>query len=219
MNAQREVARPGANADRHAVNAPENSRTRAEHARSSASAEDLAHGQIVIVTARWVLVLSALLVALWSPGNIGELRIEIVAIISLAVANFYLHAQLLSRRRQTLDERVVYAASLGDLAVITAIVATQGGYASTLYVFYYPAVLAFSVAFPRAINLVYTGASIAAYAAIALATADLTQQALSVIFVRVLMIAAVGAGGNLYWRIERDRREAAASTQQALLSP
>src|SRR5438270_4005785 len=92
--------------------------------------EDLAYGQIVIVTARWILVLSSLLIALWSPGKIGELRLEIVVIILLAAANFYLHAHLLTKR--ALDKRVVYGASLGDLAVITAIVMAQGGFASSI---------------------------------------------------------------------------------------
>ena len=32
-----------------------------------------ATGQLVIVTARWVLVLSGLLLALWNPGPIGQI--------------------------------------------------------------------------------------------------------------------------------------------------
>ena len=182
------------------------------------SNDDLMHGQIVIVTARWILVLSALLIALWSPGRIGELRLEIVVSILLAAANFYLHAQLLMRK-QTVDERIVYGASLGDLAVITAIVAAQGGFASGNFIFYYPAVLAFSVVFPRKINVFYTGGAALIYGALAVATSDLSQQALSLVFSRVLMLAAVGVCGNLYWRIERDRRQSAARAQAALVRP
>ena len=185
---------------------------------NNAKADDLGQGQIVIVTARWILVLSALLIALWSPGKIGELRLEIVVIILLAVANFYLHAQLLMRRT-TLDQWVVYGASLGDLAVITAIVAAQGGFSSNVYIFYYPAVLAFSVAFPRQVNVLYTAATVVIYATLALLSVDPSQQALSTIFVRVLMLAGVSACGTVYWWIERDRRQAASRAQEALLRP
>lgn len=185
--------------------------------KSDRGSDDLAHGQIVIVTARWILVLSALLIALWTPGKIGELRLEIGVIILLACANFYLHAQLLTRKR--LEKGIVYAASFGDLAVITAIAAAQGGFPSNVYVFYYPAVLAFSVAFPRRVNVLYTGATVLAYATVALATAPATQEALSSIFVRVLMLAGVSACGNIYWLVERDRRQAAAQAHDALAMP
>ena len=56
--------------------------------------EDLAYGQIVIVTARWILVLSALLIALWSPGKIGELRLEIIVIILLISAADWISGRL-----------------------------------------------------------------------------------------------------------------------------
>src|SRR5262245_43492587 len=57
-----------------------------------------ASGQLVIVTARWVLVLAGLLLALWSPGPIGQIRLHVLTLLILAVGNFYLHAQLLMRR-------------------------------------------------------------------------------------------------------------------------
>ncbi len=178
--------------------------------------DDLAHGQIVIVTARWILVLSALLIALWSPGKIGELRLEIIVIILLAAANFYLHSHLLTKR--ALVKRVVYGASLGDLAVITAIVMAQGGFDSSVYIFYYPAVLAFSVSFPRHVNVLYTGATVAAYAVVAVLSTPWTQDALSSIFIRALMLAGVGACGSVYWLIERDRRRAASTAHESLLT-
>src|SRR5919109_3024289 len=92
----------------------------------SASADDLAQGQIVVVVARWILVLAGLVLALWNPAPIGELRAQVAAVLLLAVANFYLHAQLL-RRRPVIDA-VAYAASAADLAVITFLVVLQGGF-------------------------------------------------------------------------------------------
>src|SRR5919109_362164 len=60
----------------------------------SASADDLAQGQIVVVVARWILVLAGLVLALWNPAPIDELRAQVAAVLLLAVANFYLTALL-----------------------------------------------------------------------------------------------------------------------------
>src|SRR3972149_7862445 len=83
-------------------------------ARSSHTPEDLAHGQIVIVTFRWIMVAAGFVFALWNPEPVAELRVQILVILALAVANFYLHAQVL-RRRPAL-ELVIYAARGGDVA-------------------------------------------------------------------------------------------------------
>ncbi len=108
--------------------------------------EDVASGQIVIIAARWVLVLAGLLLTLWQPGTVAELRVHIVALLLLAVGNFYLHAQVLMRR--PLPDLTVYAASVADIAVITLLAFSQGGAASGIYIFYFPAIMAFAVAFP-----------------------------------------------------------------------
>ena len=166
---------------------------------------DLRYGQVVIVSARWILIASGLIIALWSPGPVSELRIQIATTLVLAAVNFYLHAQLLVKR-PVLDE-VVYAASVGDLVVITAIVASQGGFESGNYIFYFPAVLAFAVSFPRLLTAVFAGGAAAAYGLLALATLpewDVTGQ--TAVFLRVLTIVAVAACGSLYWGVERDRR-------------
>src|SRR3972149_11529349 len=120
-------------------------------ARSSHTPEDLAHGQTVILPFRWIMVAAGFVFALWNPEPVAQLRVQILVILALAVANFYLHAQVL-RRRPAL-ELVIYAASGADLAVITILVASGGGFDSALYLFSYPAVLVFSVAFPTAITL------------------------------------------------------------------
>jgi len=85
---------------------------------------------MVIVIARWLLVLEGLLVAVWRPEPLPQLRVQIAVILLVAIANFVMHAQLL-RQRQTL-QLVAYAASIGDLLVISLLVASQGGFASNL---------------------------------------------------------------------------------------
>src|SRR5688572_11694258 len=95
--------------------------------------EDLAHGQIVLVTARWILVATALFLILWNPEPISQLRIQVAVLLLLAFGNFYLNLELFKRRR-TLTT-VVYGASAADLAIITLFVLLQGGYESEAFAF------------------------------------------------------------------------------------
>ena len=175
--------------------------------------EDLVHGQVVIVAARWILVVTGLLFALWNPGGLGELRIQLLVIFLLAGANFYLHAQLLMRH--PVIDQMVYAASIGDLAVITIIIIGGGGFDSGVYIFYFPAILAFSVAFPTNMTAFFVGGTMSVYGLISLVTPVVDEQVLAS---RLLMLAAVAVCGNLYWRIEARRRRAAVEAQQELMA-
>ena len=165
-----------------------------------------ASGQLVIVTARWVLVLSGLLLALWNPGPIGQIRLHVLTLLILAVGNFYLHAQLLMRRPTI--SAVAYAASAIDIAVITLLVATQGGFASSLYVFYFPALLALSIAFPTSRTVGFGSVAVALYACVGLFSIESERDAQSMV-VRLLMLIAVAVCGNLFARIEAGRRQGA----------
>lgn len=167
---------------------------------------DLSHGQVVIVAARWILVGAGLVLALWNPEAIGALRIQVLVLLLIAVGNFFLHAQLL--RRKFAVDAVAYAASAADLAVITLLVASQSGFESNLFVFYFPAVLAYSVAFRRELTAAYTAATVAAYALISFASfgLDLHGDDVQTLALRIVMISAVAICGSLYQKIESDRR-------------
>ncbi len=178
--------------------------------------EDLTYGQIVIITARWILVLAGLLLVLWNPGPLSELRIQILFVLGLAVANFYLHAQLLMGRQVT--KFIVYGASVADLLVITIMILVGGGFESTTYVFYFPATLAFSVAFPPVTTFLYTIGILAVYFLTFLTGSTLSTTDLQVFLARAIMLAAVAICGSLYWRIERDRRVAAEKARDELLA-
>lgn len=189
---------------------------------SSEVSEDLSGGQIVIITARWVLILAGLVFALAPPfpDNLAQLEVNVVVIIVLAMANFFLHMQVLGKR-PTLDT-VVYASSAVDIAVVSIIILTQAalqgvtaGFESTIYVFYFPALLALSVAFPRSMTILYTGATMALYAMIAVPGSGGEG---AVIIARLLMMGAVAFVGARYLGIEADRRRAAAQAQQELLA-
>ena len=172
---------------------------------------DLAEGQRVIIAARWILVLAGLMLAVWDPAEIGELRLQIILILGLAGANFYLHAQILTRK--PLLPAVALAASAADIAVISLIIIAQGG-DSTLFVFYFPALLVISVAFRPLVTLTFAGAAIAVYGMIFAGNfPDVDGQ---IVVTRMLMMAGVAVCGAVYWQLEQSRRreaEASSATQ------
>jgi hypothetical protein len=130
----------------------------------------------------------------------------------LGIVNFYLQAQAMTRRK-TLAE-VIYAASAADIAVISLLVYAGDGLSSQLFIFYYPALLALSVAFATELTVFYTVAAAGLYAITCLAylgDTGTTSEDLLTLFVRVLMFAAVATCGNIYWRIEGQRRHDAES--------
>lgn len=177
-------------------------------------ARDLAHGQVVIVTARWILITTGLFLAIFRPPPLAELRLQIALILVLAVANFFLQTQVLKRR--PILPTVVYATSAADLAVVSLLLIPQGGYDSHLYVLYFPALLALAVAFPPRLTAIYTAATLAVYGTLAAATAPWDPAATGVVGSRVLALAAVSVCGLVYWRIEHKRRHASEEARAAL---
>jgi hypothetical protein len=166
-----------------------------------AKEDDPAFGQIVIVTARWILVVAGFLLALWNPTQLHQLQLVLAFVLLLAVGNFFLHARLLTRHEESGSLPIAYATSVADLAVISIIVATLGGGASSLFVFYFPAILAFSVAFKPSITYPLTAGTMVVYTGIAAVTTGLGQAEL----VQLLMMAGVAVCGSVYWGVERDR--------------
>jgi glucan phosphoethanolaminetransferase (alkaline phosphatase superfamily) len=164
---------------------------------------DLDHGQIVIVTARWLMIGVGLVLTLAYPtAALGDLRLQVSLILLLAIANFYLHAQVI--RGRPIPLWAAYAASGADLLVISLLVAAQGGFGSYRYVLYFPALLALSVAFDPAVTFVYAVATAVVYAVISMPTTEPTDA--PIVVSRVLMLAAVAFCGAVYWRVERERR-------------
>ena len=164
--------------------------------------EDLAHGQVVIIAARWILVVAGLTLALWNPSGMGDLQVSIVFILGLAMANFFLHAHVLMGR--PVSTSLAYAASAADVAVISLVVIVAGGFDTIPFVFYFPALLALSVAFPTRVTAAFAAATIATYGLISVATASPSEGAN--VIAQMVMLAGVAVCGNVYWRIERDRR-------------
>ena len=178
---------------------------------SVTSDQDLAYGQPVIVAVRWLMIISGLVLAIWNVNNLQELRLSLDVIFLLAITNFYLQAQLLMKKQ--VIKPVVYASSAVDLILISFLVASQGGYNSSIYVYYLPAIAAFSVAFPRWLTGLYVAFLLVIYWIIASITADSDQM---IIIIRLMMIAAVAFCGSLYLAIERTRRLEASKDMEEL---
>ena len=137
-----------------------------EMERSRERDTDLLYGQPVIVTARWIFVVSALILAFWNAETVDSLKLQIGVIFLLAVENFYVHAQLLTGK--PVKSNVVYLSSAADLLLISILILFQGGFNSSLYVFYFPAIAALSVAFSTQRTAEYTAGAISAYVTVCL---------------------------------------------------
>lgn len=178
---------------------------------SVTSDQDLAYGQPVIVAVRWLMIISGLVLAIWNVNSLQELRLSLIVIFLLALTNFYLQAQLLMKK--PVIKPVVYASSAVDLILISFLVASQGGYDSSIYVYYLPAIAAFSVAFPRWLTALYVLLLMIVYWIIASITVDSEQM---IILIRLLMIAAVAFCGSQFLAIERARRQEASRDAEEL---
>jgi hypothetical protein len=109
---------------------------------------------------------------------------------------------------------VVYVASAADIAVISLIVIAGGGLFSNAYVFYFPAILVMSVAFRTPVTFAFAGSAIALYRLISMA--DVVGIEGADLATRMIMLAGVAVCGNVYWRVERDRRLAMARSGERL---
>lgn len=169
--------------------------------------DDLPQGQIVIVVAKWILVLAGMVLTLLAPAPIKELRIEILVLLLIAVENFYHHAQLLKRR--PVPTAVASIASAADLAVVTILVMIQGGFDSGLYIFYFPALVALSLVFRLEVTTLMTGATVTIYGLICVAdsfSGALTAQEGQMLLARVAVMIALPAAGAIFSHLEERRR-------------
>ncbi len=172
--------------------------------------EDIAHGQIVIITARWILILSGWVLALWQPEEIPtwQLQLQILLLMAYTIGNFFLTVQWVKRSEALTS--VVYASMLADVSLVTILVGSLGGYESNIYVFYFPALFALSVTFPKPVTVAYTLLALVAYGLIILidASADGVLSAVEAqnIGTRLIMMAGVAFCGGLYRTLEVDRR-------------
>jgi hypothetical protein len=177
------------------------------------AAEDVFFGQVVIIWARWFMIVAGAVLALWTTHKSAQLAVAVVPIAALMLMNFYLHGRYLTERPSNSVQ--IAAASLLDLAVITALVLfwhdgrdVGSGLASPFVAFYYPMLLAFAFVLPRRLAIGYTALAVALCSAASLPQVHSALDAKELLL-RIVTMAAMGGLGTFYWRIQRDRRRAA----------
>lgn len=179
--------------------------------------EDYRYPLRVAVVVRWLVLVGwlALMNYRTDLDQTTQLTMNALAIPLLAV-NGYVHWRINSGRGVTVV--YVFALSLLDITLITAGLALTSAFANTFFVFYYPALVGFSITFHRR-RAVSTLAAIAigSYIFISIVvdpglSTDLAEE--RVLLARVLTMVGVVAASNLMTRLERARRIAAVNVER-----
>jgi hypothetical protein len=176
------------------------------------AAEDIFFGQLVIIVARWFLILAITILVLWNANTVNEITINILLVVVLMAMNFYLHGRYLVE--QPANYVLTTAASLLDLCIVTAIILIwpgKGELTNPFFVLYYPILLAFAFVFPTRLTMSYTLCVLVAFAAASYLTAlnPLDSVWLKALTMRLITLTATAGLGMFYWRIQRARRRAA----------
>ena len=173
------------------------------------AAEDIYFGQIVIIWARWIVILAAAVLALWSSEDAASLAKRAIVVVALMGVNFFLHGRSLIER--PVNHRLLLTISMVDLAMVGLMVGFWGesGALSQLYVLYYPLIFGFALVFQPRLTAVHGSLAIASYLAICFAAdpgfvADSSEA--KAVVIRIIAMSATAALGTYYWRIQRDRR-------------
>jgi hypothetical protein len=171
---------------------------------------DEQRGQVILVTARWVLIVVAAILSLNAPDTLIDLQVSIGGLLLLAGVNFVLHTNLMMKRESS--SKVLYWTSVGDIVGITAIVAITGGQSAYAFVFYYPALLAFSLALPLRVTTLLTICTVVGYTGTVLLVSADTFQAdpdgfASTLVTRLITFIAVMFVANMYRWVEFKRLE------------
>jgi hypothetical protein len=174
--------------------------------------EDIFFGQVVVIWARWFIILTGTILALWSAANEVQLTATILPIAALMGMNFFLHGRYLTEKPA--NRVLLLASSALDLGIVTALVLlgpVGHGLSSPLFVLYYPVILAFCLVFPPRPASALTAAALVAYAAscfLADPAFVANMSEIKQIAMRLITLAAAGGLATYYWRIQRDRRRA-----------
>ncbi len=178
------------------------------------AAEDVFFGQVVMIWARWFIILAGAIVIFWSASSTAALSLGILPVVALMAINFYLHGRYLME--QPANRHLIGLASALDLVIISLIVLIgalgKAGLQSPFFVFYYPVILGFALVFRPKFTVGYALATMVVYVfacAINGMSFDPTQADLKVLVLRLITLATMTGLGTYYWRILRSRRRAA----------
>lgn len=174
------------------------------------AAEDIFFGQLVIIYARWFVVVAMTILVLWSSKTLNQMVIGIALIVPLIALNFFIHGRYLMEKPA--NRLLLIVLGIVDAVVISMIIAFwpgDSGMYSQFYVFYYPIILAFAFVFPGRLSVIYTLFVLVIYSATCFVftpqflaeTAEIER-----LVIRLITLAATGMIGAYYYRIQRSRR-------------
>jgi signal transduction histidine kinase len=172
----------------------------------------------IAVAIRWLLLLTWFALNNYRVENdLPHLILNLMG-IALAALNGYMTWRVWQRRPITWQH--AFALSITDLAMITVGLFLAGGMQNDFYVFYYPALLGFSLMFPRRVSFVVAMVVAGLYVLMAFTvspTLDLAQEDEKKLVVRIANMLGIVAAGVLIngWERKRRREAVAAEQQQA----
>lgn len=178
------------------------------------AAEDIFFGQIVIIWARWFVIITGVIVVLWSSSNTAQLSAAVLMIVPLIAVNFFVHGRYLME--QPINQNLLLTLSLVDIMVITLIVIfwqEPNGIMNPFFIFYYPILLAFAFVFSLRISVPYTLLALVLYTVACLVSdSSFLNDPIQMkgLIIRLITLGAMGGLGGFYWRIQRGRRRSPA---------
>ena len=169
----------------------------------------------ILVVIRWLLLLAWFVLNNYRvEADTGHLILNLLG-VALAAMNAYMSWRVITRRPITW--RHALALSLADLAMITIGLFLKSGIRNDFYVFYYPALLGFSLMFPRRAAFTMVAVVATLYIIIASTVAPTFSMALEdekKLAVRIINMVGIVAAGGLITRWERSRRREAVAAER-----
>lgn len=179
--------------------------------------DDYRYSQRIAVLVRWFVVLGWLALINYRVSLTTTLLALNLMGAGLLIVNGYTQWRI--SRDRPITRRWVLALSAMDLAVITAGIGITTRFHNTFFVFYYPALLGFSLVFSsRRLSFATVTLVAGAYIGLSLSlepALSYFQKEEKVLAARVLSMFAVVAAANLMARIERTRRREAVEAERA----
>ena len=181
--------------------------------------DDLRYNLRISVWVRWFLLTAWLLQFNYRPNFADPNYVpNTLFAISLLALNGYVHYRIRSNR--TVTWRWMLALSAMDTLMITAGLATSGGFSNSFFTLYYPSLAIFAVVF-TSFRLSFAWITMVAvvYAALSLTVepgVDFEIKEEKVLFTRIVIMYAVVAAVNLISRFERIRRRKAVEREREL---
>ncbi len=178
------------------------------------AAEDVFFGQIVIIWARWFLIIAGAIIALWSADSIGQITVSTLVVIVLMAINFFMHGRYILQKPA--NRLLLLAASAVDVAIITFLVIAwpgQPGLNSQFFILYYPLLFAFALVFEPAVTVGFALLILGLYTVACAGLDPLSVMRLSgfeLLAARLITLGAMGGLGTFYYRRQRESLRALA---------